>query len=169
VYITIPVFISRTFDEAGAREAGVACGRERTSEEIELELEKLLAPYDFSTGLRIRRRRLTPTVYLNVPNYGARFDFWEPDDRFFEVFGNEPEEVQVEHRIYPREEHPGYEVVAASSLPLDLFYDALPELVVAPVGRHPSRRRDEGEALARMEQLIRDHSECLAVVCNAHV
>jgi hypothetical protein len=46
-------------------------------------------------------------------------------------------------------EDPGYEVVAASSLPLDFFFDTL----VTPDGIYHEfwtlRRRDEGEALAR--------------------
>lgn len=123
MFITIPVLISRTFDEIEAKEAGVAPGKERTTEEIERELEKLLAPYDASTRLKImtRRSRGKRAKRVDVPNYGARFDFWEVDRMLLDLVENVGERFEVEHVIYAREDQRGHEVVTGGSLRTDFF------------------------------------------------
>ena len=165
MYLTIPVIISRHFDEVEAERAGVPAGKERTPEEVELELEKLLAPYDYTTTLNISRGRRSFGKRV-VPNYGARFDSWDLDD-IFEMFEDRMAGVEAECRIYPEEESAGFKVIPAGSLPLDVFYNAL----VTPDGRYHKFRLSEPreETTMRREKLIREHTDCLAVICSAHI
>ena len=69
--------------------------------------------------------------------------------------------------LYPQEENPGHEVIAASDLPLNVAYHAL----VTPDGRYHEFRPSEPpeKAAACREEILRQHSDCLAVVCKAHV
>lgn len=169
MFITIPVLISRAFEEIEAKEADVAPGKERTTEEIERELEKLLAPYDASTRLKITTRRSEGkrVKRVDVPNYGARFDFWEPDRMLLDLVENVGERFEVEHVIYAREDQRGHEVVTAGSLRTDFFYDAL----VTPDGRYHKfcLSAPPEETVARRKALLQKHSDCLAVVCKAHI
>lgn len=113
MYLTIPVIISRYFDEVEAEQVGVPAGKERTPEEVEFELEKLLAPYDYTITLNISRGRRSSSKRV-VPNYGARFDSWDLDD-IFEMFEDRMAGVEVECRIYPEEESSGFEVISAGA------------------------------------------------------
>lgn len=86
----------------------------------------------------------------------------------YDLFEDELAGVEVKHMIYPQEETPGYEVIAASDLPLDVGYSAL----VTPDGRYHAfwcSKEPMQEIDARIEELTRKHSDCLAVVCKAHV
>jgi hypothetical protein len=58
-------------------------------------------------------------------------------------------------------------VIAAGGLRTDFFYGAL----VTPDGRYHdfSPFEPSAEADARREALPREHAECLAVVCKAHI
>ena len=168
MYIVVPVLVSRTFGEVEAREAGVEPGKERTTEEIEFELEKLLAPYDASTRLEIARRSSGRRAErVHVPNYGARFDFWEPDGDFLGVVGDGDKGFRVEFEIYAGSGRRGHGVIAAGGLRTDFFYGAL----VTPDGRYhdfsPSEPSEEADA--RREALLCEHAGCLAVVCKAHI
>jgi hypothetical protein len=133
MYIVVPVLVSRAYGEVEAREAGVEPGKERTTEEVEFELERLLAPYDASTRLEIARRSSGGRAErVHVPNYGARFDFWEPDGDFIGVVGDGEKGSRVEHEIYVGAGRRGHGVIAAGGLRTDFFYGAL----VTPNGRY---------------------------------
>lgn len=120
MYITIAVLISRSFDEVEAEEAGVPEGKERDTREIESELEALLAPHDADTTLNIPTRGPDLQKSRTIPNYNARFDFWEVEGLFFERHSDRLAGVEVEHMIYSQKVNSGQEVIAAADVPPDL-------------------------------------------------
>lgn len=147
----------------------MASGQERNAEELQLEFETLLAPYDFCSKPTIQCWRPPKTIKRTVPNYGACFDFWDVDKMFSEKLTDELSRVEVEHMIYTLGGNLGHEVIATSNLPPGGAYDAL----VTPDGRYhdlwTAKESPEEAPLARKEAILREHSDCLAVVCKAHV
>jgi hypothetical protein len=172
VYITIAVLMSKEIEEPEAKEFDLEPATRRDARMVEEELERLLAPHSGSTMLVVRNVR-DGAWEKRVPNYGASFDFWDLDESLLGHFWERFIALSVEDRIYPdlytddEDEAPkGHPVFRASELPLDLPYDG----IVTPDGRYhdfwTGENKDNRELAGR---LIREHGECLAVLCSAHV
>lgn len=180
MFTIIAVLVSPVIDEVEAEEVGVDPGTPRKSEDIERELERLLAPYSRQTTLNIRKFR--DGSFETVPNYGAKFDFWEVDDDLFtkhyeklfssalvrekifrEVHKDRGKGWEIDYKEYP--------VISAPDLPLEDVYHA----IITPYGEYceiPYWAPDDQASKARSTQIVRNliakHADCLAVVCMIH-
>jgi hypothetical protein len=169
MYISIAVLISREVEGPEAEEFDLEPGTPRDARLVEEELERLLAPYSYETELIVRNTR-DETWWKTVPNYGARFDSWDLDHDVLEHAWDRFIGLSVEDRIYSGtysgEEYPGFPVFRASELPLEYPYGG----VVTPDGRYHELWIGEGERKRELaEGLLKEHGNCLAVLCTAHV
>lgn len=179
MYITVVVLMSGKIDEVEAREFDLEPGAPRDAGMVEEELERLLAPHSFTSRLVVRNVR-DDAWTKTVPNYGARFDSWGLEENALEHDWDKFIALNVEHRIYAdlyenddRDEEDeevgapkGHPVFRASELPLDLPYGA----VVTPYGLyHELWTGEDRYRPERTERLIKEHWNCLAVLCSAHV
>ena len=166
MYISIAVLMCREIEEAEAKEFDLEPGTPRATRFIEEELERLLAPYSYATRLIVRNVR-DEAWWKTVPNYGARFDSWDLDHNVLEHSWEKFIGLSVEDRIYSGiysgEEYQGFPVFRASELPLDYPYSA----VITPDGRYHELGIENKHELA--EGLLKEHGDCLAVLCTAHV
>jgi len=139
---------------------------------VEEGLERLLAPHCGSTELVVRNVR-DDLWEKRAPNYGASFDFWDLDEAVLGHFWDRFVALTVEHRIYAdpwegdeAEAPKGSPVFRASELPTGLPYDG----IVTPDGRyHDFWTGENKDDRALAGRLIREHGDCLAILCSAHV
>lgn len=133
----------------------------RPFEEMEYEIDNLLAPHMQSTLVTMT---LPVSVYSRprtVPNLRGRLDFWSVDWEFYKLQEQYLAGKAVAE-VFRTEDQEGVGVLrAADLLPLSRYFRA----VVDPYGEYHDFFGRRGDP----RKVISEYRHCLAVACEAHI
>lgn len=154
--MTIAVLFFEDVDDGSGTSSEV-----RPFEQMEYEIDHLLAPHCRSTLLTTTLPTFEGGRTRTVPNYRGRFDFWCVDPYFYRSH-EQKLAGKVIQKVFQGEYGEGVGVLrAADLLPVDFGFEA----VVDPYGQYHNffmRPGDPGEVIA-------EYRHCLAVICDVHI